>query len=71
MAKGFSLQTDPWVYRAKYGDDGSWTEEYIEQPHLTPREEEALSDAERAKLLLRRNNFADLPLVNYTTQYGM
>ncbi|HVP19502.1 MAG TPA: aminotransferase class IV [Spirochaetia bacterium] len=71
MAMGFSLETDPWVYRAKHGDDGVWSEEYIEQPHKTPREEECLSDAERAKLLLRRNNFADLPLVNYTTQYGM
>ncbi len=71
MAKGFSLETDPWVYRSKYNDDGVWCEEYIEQPHKMPREEEALSDGERARLLLRRNNFADLPLVNYTTQYGM
>ncbi len=71
MAKGFSLETDPWVYRAKHTEDGVWTEEYVEQPHMTPREEEALPDAERAKLLLRRNNFADMPLVNYTTQYGM
>lgn len=71
MAKGFSLETDPWVYRAKYGEDGVWTEQYIEQPHKTPREEQCLSDDERAKLLLHRNNFDDLPLVNYTTQYGM
>jgi branched-chain amino acid aminotransferase len=71
MAKGFSLEMDPWVYRAKFTDEEVWREEYIEQPHLMPREEEALSDAERAKLLLRRNNFADLPVVNYTTQYGM
>ena len=71
MAKEFSLETGPWVYRAKLSEAGSWKEEYIEQPHLTPREEEALPDAERAGLLLRRNNFADLPMVNYTTQYGM
>ena len=71
MAKGFSLQTDPWVYRAKYTEDATWTEEYLKQPHLTPGEEDALPDEERAKLLLRRNNFPDLPLVNYTTQYGM
>ena len=71
MAKGFSLEIDPWVYRAKFQDDGTWTEEYIEKPHLTPREEEALPAEERAELLLRRNNFADLPLVNYTSQYGM
>ncbi len=71
MAKGFSLESDPWVYRAKFSDDGIWREEYVEQPHLSPREEEALPEAEKSKLLLRRNNFADLPLVNYTTQYGM
>ena len=53
MAKGFSLEIDPWVYRAKFQEDGTWTEEYIEKPHLTPREEEALPDAEKAELLLR------------------
>jgi len=71
MAKGFSLEVDPWVYRAKFQDDGTWAEEYIEKPHLTPREEEALPAAERADLYLKRNNFADIPLVNYTSQYGM
>ena len=71
MAKGFSLEIYPWVYRAQYGVDGRWSEEYIEQPHLSPAAEEAMPAAEKAKLLLRRNNFADLPLVNYTTQYGM
>jgi branched-chain amino acid aminotransferase len=71
MAKGFSLEMCPWVYRAQYRDDGTWSEEYVEQPHRTPVEEERLPAAERAKLLLARNNFKDLPLVNYTTQYGM
>jgi branched-chain amino acid aminotransferase len=71
MAKGFSLEIDPWVYRAKFTEDGRWTEEYIEQPHRSVAEEKAMDGAEKAGLLLRRNNFADLPLVNYTTQYGM
>jgi branched-chain amino acid aminotransferase len=71
MAKGFSLEIYPWVYRAKLQENARWTEEYVEKPHLTPTEEEALPAAERAKLLLSRNNFADLPLVNYTSQYGM
>jgi branched-chain amino acid aminotransferase len=71
MAKGFSLEVDPWIYRAKFQDDGSWSEEYVEKPHRAPAEEEALPAAERASLLLARNNFADLPLVNFTTQYGM
>jgi hypothetical protein len=26
MAKGFSLEIDPWVYRAKIQEDGRWTE---------------------------------------------
>jgi len=71
MAKGFSLEIDPWVYRAKFQEGGTWTEEFVEKPHLTPREEEALPAEKRATLLLSRNNFADLPLVNYTSQYGM
>ena len=71
MAKGFSLEIDPWVYRAKLSEDGRWTEQYIEQPHRTPAEEKAMSGEERAALQMRRNNLSDLPLVNYTTQYGM
>ncbi len=71
MAMGFSLEIDPWVYRAKFHEDGGWTEEYVEKPHLTPSEEAAMPPSEKAELLLRRNNFADLPLVNYTSQYGM
>jgi branched-chain amino acid aminotransferase len=71
MAKGFSLEIDPWVYRAKFHPDGGWAEEYIEKPHLTPKEEEALPADKKAELLLKRNNFADLPLINYTSQYGM
>ncbi len=71
MAKGFSLEIYPWVYRAKYGEGGLWTEEFVEKEHKTPAEESALSEEARSALLLRRNNFPDLPLVNYTTQYGM
>jgi branched-chain amino acid aminotransferase len=71
MAKGFSLEIDPWVYRAKYHEDGTWVEQYVEKPHMSPREEGALSPEKRAELLLRRNSFDDLPVVNYTTQYGM
>ena len=71
MAMGFSLEIDPWVYRAKIQEDGRWTEEYIEKPHLSASEEAAMAPEARAELLLKRNNFADLPLVNYTSQYGM
>ena len=52
MAMGFSLEIDPWVYRAKLHEGGSWTEEYVEKPHLTPGEEAAMPPSERAELLL-------------------
>lgn len=71
MGKGFTLASYPWVYKAKYQDDKSWKEEFEEKPHKTPAEEEALSEAELDELMARRNSYPDLPLVNYTTQYGM
>ena len=70
MAKGFSLSIYPWTYTAKFSD-GKWTENYILKPHKTPEEEAALSEEELNKLLESRNSFPELPLVNYTTQYGM
>jgi branched-chain amino acid aminotransferase len=67
---GFSLALYPIAYRARF-DGSAWREEYIEQPHKTPAEEAALGDKERDELNERRNHFAAVPLVNYTTQYGM
>lgn len=72
MAKGFSLSIYPWVYSARYHqEEPSWTEEYEEKPHKTPEEENALGHDERQILLGMRNSFPNLPLVNYTTQYGL
>lgn len=68
---GFSLSLYPWVYKAQYQENGSWKEEFEEKPHRTPQEEGALSPQDLQKLLAQRNSFPDLPLVNYTTQYGM
>lgn len=70
MAKGFTLSVYPWVYLAKYNGT-TWEEEYKEKPHKSPEEEAALSAEELDELLTRRNSFPELPLVNYTTQYGM
>jgi len=67
---GFSLALYPIAYRATF-DGKSWREEYIEQPHKTPAEEAKLSAAELSALNESRNHFAAVPLVNYTTQYGM
>jgi branched-chain amino acid aminotransferase len=67
---GFSLALYPIAYRARF-DGSAWLEEYIEQPHKTPAEEAALDERELSELNERRNHFAGVPLVNYTTQYGM
>jgi branched-chain amino acid aminotransferase len=71
MAKGFTLAIYPWVYKAKFDGSGGWKQEYQEKPHLSAAEEEALSPEELDELLQKRNSFPDLPLVNYTSQYGM
>jgi branched-chain amino acid aminotransferase len=71
MAKGFTLEIYPWVYVAEYGADDKWKERYIEKEHLSPKEEEALPDDKQRELLRKRNSFPELPLVNYTTQYGL
>jgi len=71
MAKGFGLEINPWVYLAKYNEENRWQESYVEKEHLTPEEEERLNPLERAELMAKRNSFPELPLVNYTTQYGL
>lgn len=67
----FSLSIYPWVYKAQYDGNGGWTEEFAEKPHLTPAAEAALGEEALQELLAKRNSFPELPLVNYTTQYGM
>jgi branched-chain amino acid aminotransferase len=67
---GFSLALYPIAYRARF-DGAAWHEEYIEQPHKTPAEEAKLSAEALGELNEKRNCFAGVPLVNYTTQYGM
>ncbi len=66
----FSLNTYPVVYRSKYASS-RWTAEWIVKEHKSPAEEAALPEAEREALRNRRNCFDDMPLVNYTTQYGL
>jgi branched-chain amino acid aminotransferase len=66
----FSLSIYPWVYKAQFGPSG-WTEAFDEKPHKTVAQEDALSPAELQTLLAQRNSFPELPLVNYTTQYGL
>ena len=67
----FSLSMYPWVYKAQYDGKGGWIEAFDEKPHRTPEEEDALSPVELQTLLAKRNSFPELPLVNYTSQYGL
>ncbi|MCL2243147.1 MAG: branched-chain-amino-acid transaminase [Treponema sp.] len=66
----FALNTYPITYRAKFSG-GKWSEEYFEKPHKTPEEEAAMSERDRAALENSRNCYNDMPLVNYTSQYGL
>jgi branched-chain amino acid aminotransferase len=66
----FSLNSYPVVYRAKF-ESGRWGEEYIEKPHRGAEEEAAMGEAERDKWINARNFYDDMPLVGYTTQYGL
>jgi branched-chain amino acid aminotransferase len=66
----FSLNSYPVVYRAKY-ENSNWKSEYLEKPHKKVEEEAALKDEEKNALSGSRNYYADMPLVNYTTQYGL
>jgi branched-chain amino acid aminotransferase len=67
----FTLNCYPVSYRAKYTKSGEWKEEFLEKPHKTPEEEAQLSPAGAEALLDSRNYYSDMPLVNYTTQYGL
>ena len=66
----FALNSYPVSYRAKFSG-GTWSEEYLEKPHETPEAEAAMSAPEREKIENSRNCYDDMPLVNYTSQYGL
>jgi len=66
----FTLNSYPVTYRAKYSG-GKWSDEYLEKPHGTPDAEATMSAGEREKLESSRNFYDDVPLVNYTSQYGL
>ena len=65
----FALNSYPIAYRAKFSG-GKWKEEFLEKPHKTPEAEAAMGADEREKIEYERNCYNDMPLVNYTTQYG-
>ena len=66
----FSLNSYPIVYRAKY-EKSAWKGEYLSKPHKNFEDESKMSESERNLLTDSRNYYPDIPLVNYTTQYGL
>jgi branched-chain amino acid aminotransferase len=66
----FALNTYPITYRARFAS-GIWSGEFIEKPHKSPEEEAQMSQTDRAALEFSRNCYDDMPLVNYTSQYGL
>jgi branched-chain amino acid aminotransferase len=66
----FALNTYPITYRSRFSD-GKWSGAYLEKPHKTQEEEAAMSAEELSLLENSRNCYADMPLVNYTSQYGL
>jgi len=66
----FTLSSYPVVFRAQYAKE-KWKSEYLEKPHLTPEAEAAMPASKRSELAASRNFYTDMPLVNYTTQYGV
>jgi branched-chain amino acid aminotransferase len=68
----FNLNSYPVSYRARYSAKSkAWSGEYLEKPHKKPEEEAALNEADAAALIDSRNYYADMPLVSYTSQYGL
>jgi branched-chain amino acid aminotransferase len=66
----FALNSYPIAYRAKFAG-GKWSEEYLEKPHKTAEAEAAMNAEDREKIENSRNYYDDMPLVNYTSQYGL
>ena len=66
----FTLNSYPVVYRAQFLKK-KWKGEYLVKPHKTPKAEAAMKKTQRDALIASRNFYADMPLVNYTSQYGV
>jgi len=66
----FKLSMYPWIHQAHF-DGKYWEEEYLERPHHTLEEEASMSDEEHTALVDSRNRLPHLPIVSYSTQYGL
>ncbi|GMO26733.1 MAG: branched-chain amino acid aminotransferase [Termitinemataceae bacterium] len=67
----FALNSYPVSYLAKYSAE-KWSGNYIENPHgASPQAESKLSASEQEAFAANRNTLSGMPLVSYTTQYGL
>lgn len=66
----FKLSVYPWVHCAQFNGTG-WDANFIKNDHLTMEEESKLDDEAYNSLMAKRNQIPNLPLVNYTSQYGL
>lgn len=67
----FALEMYPWTCTAKHVEKNEWSVAWAMKPHWGISTESALPEVQRERILTRRNSFPDLPLINYTTQYGI
>lgn len=71
MAAGFSLSLYPWTFHAKYHPNGTWDQNFVAKEAGDAKGESTLSPGQRDELMNKRNSFPELPLINYTSQYGL
>ncbi|OQX29345.1 MAG: branched chain amino acid aminotransferase [Spirochaeta sp. LUC14_002_19_P3] len=64
----FKLSIYPWVHCCRCNDN-QWKGEFIEHEHCSPEEEARLGAED--DLLTRRNHIPGVPMVNFTSQYGL
>ncbi|MGL4987120.1 MAG: aminotransferase class IV [Treponemataceae bacterium] len=67
----FTLEMYPISYVAEYDDKSKkWNETWIESDNIEFSKLKILSEDDQNKIFIKRNTY-NLPLVNYTTQYGL
>ena len=67
----FAANICSWVYLAEFQNDGSWKGDFKNKSPYTPEEFAQLSAEEQQAVFTMRNQFPELSLVTYTSQYGL
>ena len=66
----FSLNIHPWIHICKY-ENGKWTGDFLKQDNYDAKAESLMTPEEHRKLMIKRNSIPGIPLINFTTQYGI